>query len=304
MISSPLKFIKTLSRASVLACSLSFVFSSTHAADAAYQTTAVKGGIYMLSGVNGSTGGNVAVTIGDDGVAMIDNGYSSVLDILRAEVAKLTDKPVDYLINTHVHGDHTGNNTAFGTDGTRIISHENLRANLVDKGVYNGEKYQDAPAASLPVLTFADQMTLHINGDAAKIIHFADAHTDGDAVIFFQRENVIHTGDIMFNTLFPYIDRDNGGSLSGVIAGLKGISKMANADTKIIPGHGPLATMADVDKTIGMLEDSSAMVAKMIKAGNSDAEILAANPLGKYEAYSWGFINTEKMTQQVIANLR
>ena len=280
------------------------VSSTTLAQDAAYETTAVGGSIYMLSGVNGSTGGNVGVSIGDSGVAMIDNGYSDVLDILRAEVAKLTDKPVDYLINTHVHGDHTGNNTAFGDDGTLIISHDNLRANLVSKGIYNGKEYVSAPEAAIPVLTFADKMTLHINGDAAKIVHFAKAHTDGDAVIFFQRDNIIHTGDILFNKRFPYIDQSNGGSLSGVILALQGISELADDNTKIIPGHGPLANKSDLGTTIAMLQDSSEMVAKLIEKGLSDEQILAANPLEKYESYSWRFITTERMTKQLLANLR
>lgn len=287
-----------------IAASGLFISANSIAEDAAYQTTAVGGNIYMLSGVNGSTGGNVGLSIGDDGVAMIDNGYSRVLGILRAEVAKLTDQPVDYLINTHVHGDHTGNNAAFGDDGTRIISHDNLRANLTTKGVYNGKEYVDAPQAALPILTFADRMTLHINGDAAKIMHFAKAHTDGDAVIYFQRDNIIHTGDIMFNQRFPYIDQGNGGSLMGVISALKAIAEMADEQTKIIPGHGPLANKQDVLSTIAMLEDSASMVQKMIDAGKSDEQILAADPLEKYQSYSWGFISSERMVKQLLANLR
>lgn len=258
----------------------------------------------MIYGVEGFTGGNVGVSIGEDGVAMIDNGVSSVLALLREEVAKLTDQPVDYLINTHVHGDHIGNNKAFGTDGTRIISHDNLRASLVDKGIFNGQEYAAAPKAALPVLTFEDKMTLHINGDTAKILHFAKAHTDGDAVIHFQQANVIHTGDIMFNQRFPFIDRDNGGSLTGVIAALQSIAAMAGPETKIIPGHGPLAKRGDVETTIAMLEDSRDLVAALIAEGKSDEDILAANPLSKYQSYSWGFIPTERMTKQLIANLR
>jgi glyoxylase-like metal-dependent hydrolase (beta-lactamase superfamily II) len=303
-ITQQLASLKSFSLCCFSATILLLGFNAAHAAEAKYQTIPVKDGIYMLAGVEGSTGGNVGLSIGSDGIAMIDNGYSNVLEILRAEVAKLSDQPIDYLINTHVHGDHIGNNAALGDNGTRIISHENLRSSLNDKGTYNGTEYVAAKKSALPTITFADRMTLHINGDAAKIIHFSDAHTDGDAVIYFQRANVIHAGDILFNTLFPYIDRDNGGSLKGVITALKEISKIADAETKIIPGHGPLADKQDVDKTVAMLEDAAALVSELIAAGKSDDEILETNPLNKYQSYSWSFISTERMTKQMLANLR
>lgn len=269
-----------------------------------FNTTKVADHVYMLTGQGGFTGGNVGLTIGDDGVAMIDNGVPDVLEILRAEIAKTTDKPIDYLINTHIHGDHIGNNKHFGSDGARIISHENLRASLLKNGVGRGDKFEAAPAASIPVLTFSDQMTIHLNGDAAKIIHFSNAHTDGDAIVKFENANIIHTGDLMFNGLFPYIDASNGGNVTGVIAALKGIAELSNDATKIIPGHGPLASKADVEKTVAMLEDAKEMVSKMVADGKTDEEILAANPLAKYEEYNWQFITTEIMTKQVIAGVR
>jgi len=260
-----------------------------------FSSQKISGSVYMLSGEGGFTGGNIALSIGDDGVAMIDNGMPSVLDILRSKVAELTDKPIDYLINTHVHGDHTGNNTEYGRSGARIISHENLRANMLDKGIA-GEK---APADALPIFTFSDQITLHINGDAARIVHVKNAHTDGDAIIHFQTANVIHTGDVLFNGLFPFIDNSNGGTLGGAIDALKSIAAMADDNTKIIPGHGPLASKADVNSTVAMLEDARSIVAKM-----SDDEIIAADPLASYQSYSWAFIDSEKMIKQIIANIR
>ncbi|GHA15856.1 cyclase [Arenicella chitinivorans] len=266
--------------------------------------TKVSDRIYMLRGEGGFTGGNVALSIGEDGVAMIDNGISSVLEMLRAETRKITDQPIDYLINTHVHGDHTGNNFAYGSDGTRIISHENLRTALVKQGVETESGKQPTPKASLPVLTFSDRMTIHINGDQAKIIHFAHAHTDGDAIVYFAGDNVIHTGDIMFNKVFPYIDESNGGSLRGAIKALQSIHEMSNDDTKIIPGHGPLATKADIKRTIDMMQDSLSLVQALADDGQSDEEILAANPLSKYQEYHWGFITTERMTKQVISAVR
>jgi len=260
----------------------------------------VSGSVYMLSGQGGFTGGNIGLSIGNDGVAMIDNGTANVLTILRAKVAELTEKPIDYLINTHVHGDHTGNNVEYGKSGARIISHKNLRTNMTEKGV-GGES---PPSEALPVITFSDQMTLHINGDAAKVIHVANAHTDGDAIIFFQKANVIHTGDVMFNNLFPFIDYSNGGSLDGAITALKTISELSNADTKIIPGHGELGSKTDVDRTIAMLEDVKSIIGKMVTNGKTDEEIIAAKPLEKYKTYSWSFIDADKMIAQVIAGLR
>lgn len=283
---------------------LSVFASNTFAKDEpslSFETTKISDTLYMISGEGGFTGGNVGLTVGADGVAMIDNGVSSVLEILKTEIAEITEQPIDYMINTHVHGDHIGNNHAFGDDGAQIVSHENLRASLIKKDAKEGKT---STRSQLPILTFNDRMTIHINGDAAKIIHFEHAHTDGDAIVFFEKDNVLHTGDIMFNGLFPFIDGNNGGSLDGVIVALEGISEIVNDETKIIPGHGPLANKADIIKTIAMLKDSRALVKAMIDAGKSDADILKENPLSKHQSYNWGFINTEKMTQQVLAALR
>jgi len=259
-----------------------------------FNTQKVTDTIYMLSGEGGFTGGNVGLSVGSDGVAMIDNGVSSVIDILKAEIAEITDQPIDYMINTHIHGDHIGNNHVFGKDGAKIVSHENLRDSLV-KDEKNGGP------VSFPVLTFNDRMTIHLNGDAAQIVHFDRAHTDGDAVVYFKNDNVLHTGDIMFNNLFPFIDGNNGGTLDGVTRALEGIAEMSNDQTKIIPGHGPLASQADVLSTVKMLKAAKTAVGKLVAEGKSDEEILKANPLAPFESYSWGFITTEIMTKQVLA---
>ncbi len=270
-----------------------------------FETQLVSGNVYMLSGVGGFTGGNIGLTIGDDGVAMIDNGLPSVLELLKAEVAKSTDKPIDYLINTHVHGDHIGNNEAYGSGKTHVISHQNLRKTLLEKGISTGGgKSKPAPKDHLPVLTFSDQMTIHINEDDANIKHFAAAHTDGDAVVHFKKANVIHTGDILFNQRFPFIDTNNGGSYQGVINALQSIHDMSDEDTKIIPGHGPLATKADVATTIEMLKGARNLVQKLVDDGMSDEDIIAANPLKPYAEFSWGFIDANRMTKQVLEGLR
>ncbi len=295
--------------ASVILATLAINPAFAHEGDdhprVSFKTEKVSGSVYMLSGVDGFTGGNIGLSIGDDGVAMIDNGLPGVLGILRKEIAKSTDKPIDYLINTHVHGDHIGNNEAFGKDNAKIISHQSLRQTLVNKGVPMGDGVNvPAPKKSLPVLTFADQITLYINNDSAQVKHFAAAHTNGDAVVFFKEANVIHTGDIMFNTLFPYIDTSNGGSFSGMLAALKGIHDMANESTKIIPGHGPLANKSDVATTISMLEGAYKSVKALVDEGLTEQEILERNPLKDYEKYSWSFITAERMTKQLLVAMK
>lgn len=276
----------------------------TQAQENTFSTQKISANLYMISGATGFTGGNIAVSVGADGVAVIDNGVASVLEKLRTEIAKITTQPVDYLINTHEHGDHTGNNAAFGADGTRLISHRNLRAGLIENGVGSGEQYVAPPADALPEITFNDEMSLYINGDVARLIHLSAAHTDGDAVIYFQNDNVIHTGDILFNGLFPYIDTDNGGSLAGMIAALKELSLLGDDNSVVIPGHGPLATKMDITTNLQMLEEARALVAKMIADGKSDDEIVAANPLAKFSSYHWGFITTERMIKQLLTALR
>ena len=294
-------FKKTYKALAITSLSLTLVLSNNayahkHAAksEISFETTKIRNGLYMLNGVGGFAGGNIALTVGDDGVVMIDNGVSALLDVLKEEIKKTTDKPIDYLINTHLHQDHTGNNAGFSSDGAQIISHDNVRSALSEK----------KPTDALPIMTFSDQMTLHVNGDTAKIIHVKNAHTNGDAVIHFQKANVIHTGDLMFNGLFPFIDADNGGRLDGVITGLKMIASLSNSETKIIPGHGPLASKPDVEKTIAILEDARNLISALVEQGKTDEEIHSVNPLNKYESYSWSFIDTKKMTNQVISNVR
>jgi len=259
------------------------------------KTEKVAGSVYMLSGVGAFTGGNIGLSIGDDGVAMIDNGVPALLEVLKAEVAKSTDKSIDYLINTHAHGDHTGNNVYYGGDGSRIVSHRNLRRSLVNS---------DTQEKGLPVITFSDQMTLHINDDAARIIHYANAHTDGDAIVVFENANVIHTGDIMFNGLFPFIDAKSGGTVPGAINALTAIAELCNDETKVIPGHGSLASKADVLSNVNMLETGFNNVKALVADGQSNEEIHAAKPLADFESFSWGFIDSERMVNQLINDAR
>jgi len=273
--------------------------------DPNFATTEVAPGIYMLMGVGGFTGGNIGLSIGDDGVVMIDDSMPPLLDKMKAAIKKVTKKPVDFLINTHVHGDHTGNNKSIGEDGTRIVAHENLRINMLTKGLKTKEGNKPMPKAALPVITFSHAMSFHLNGEDARIFHVENAHTDGDAVIHYQNANVIHTGDTFFNGLFPYIDLDNGGSVDGYISAQQKIISLSNDKTKIIPGHGPLADKKQLQTAVDMLIDVKKLVNAEIKKGKSEDEVVKENPLKKYhEKWNWGFITTEKMTRQVYKSLK
>lgn len=298
---------KSLAASATLAILLS-VSMACHADDGApkleFSATPVSPGLYMLMGVGGFTGGNIGLSIGDDGVVMIDDSMPPMLDIMKSAIRSVTDKPVDFLINTHVHGDHTGNNVVIASDGAHIVAHENLRKHLLEHGVQTADGMKPAPKAALPVITFSSEMNFYLNGQDAHIFHVAHAHTDGDIVILFRGANVIHTGDVLFNGLFPFIDLDGGGSVAGYLAAQKQILALTDDKTKIIPGHGPLASRADLKAAIDMLEDSMALISAQIKAGKTEEETVAMNPLSRYhDKWNWGFITTEKMTRQLYAGL-
>ena len=256
----------------------------------AVRTTEVVPGIYMLDGENGFSS-NMGLLVGDEHVLLIDDGMAPITASLMQTVDELAGRPIDFIVNTHVHGDHVGSNATLAKSGAIIFAHDNIRKRLI-------EKPEDAGGpAGLPVVTFADAVTFHVNGHEAFVFHVAAAHTDGDAVIHFTDLNVIDAGDLFFNYMFPFIDLDSGGSVTGYIAGQRRILEMADDDTRIIPGHGPLATKADLRIAIDMLVDSRARVKKLVDAGMTEEEAIAENPLESYhEQWNWGFITTERMT--------
>jgi glyoxylase-like metal-dependent hydrolase (beta-lactamase superfamily II) len=277
----------------VLALSALFLAAATSAqeGDISWNSTEVAPGLYMLEGQGGFAGGNLGLITGDDGVVLIDDGVEPLVPVTIAAIEALTGDPVDFVINTHAHGDHIGANATLHNKGATVVAHENLRNQMVR---------EDAARDALPELTFADSVTFHLNGHTAKVFHTPRAHTDGDSVIHFPEVNVIHAGDVLFNKLFPFIDIDSGGSLGGFIAGQKRILALADDQTKIIPGHGVLATREDLQASVDMLEDARDRVQALVDAGKSMDEVIAENPLADYDAdWSWGFITTERMTQQL-----
>jgi glyoxylase-like metal-dependent hydrolase (beta-lactamase superfamily II) len=263
-----------------------------------FKATEVVPGILMIEGADGFGGGNMALLVGKDHVAMIDDGIDPVAPTLLAFVKEKADRSIDFVINTHVHGDHAGGNAHFAADGTVVFAHDNIRKRLVDDPEPAGGE------AGLPVVTFADGVTFHLNGIEAKVFHLPAAHTDGDAAIHFPDVNVIHTGDIMFNSLFPFIDLDSGGSVAGYIAGQEHLIAMADDETIIIPGHGELASKADLRRNLMMIADSRARVSLLVDQGRTIEEVLSENPLAVYdEEYNWSFITTELFTRMMYRSL-
>jgi len=268
-----------------------------------FKSTQVADGLYVLEGMGGFAGGNIAVSVGEDGVVLIDDGLSTVLEPLRSALKQITDAPIDFMINTHVHADHVGNNAFFGEAGTHIVAHSNLRERLKVREVEGADGKTLTPASALPVITFDESLTFHLNGGEAHVFHVGPAHTDGDVVIHFRDLNVIHVGDVLFNGIFPFIDLQNGGSVSGYIEAQKILYELLGDDTVIIPGHGAVGTRKDLKAAYKMLEDAQKRIAKLKKKGMSEDEVWAKNPLNKYEAWSWDFITTEKMTRTIYQDL-
>lgn len=276
---------------------------STPIIAAEFSVKNLAGGIYMLQGVGGFTGGNVGLSVGDDGVILIDDSMPPFLDKLNKAIAGISDKPVNFLINTHVHKDHIGNNASIG-ESTMIVAHENLRQNMLKKGMGMDDGIKHYPESALPVITFSHDMNFHLNGEDAHVFHVAHAHTDGDAIIHFKESNIIHTGDTFFNAMFPYIDLNNGGSVDGYIKAQKKVLSIAKNSTQIIPGHGNLASKSDLTTALNMLIDSKNLIQALIDQGKTEKQVVAMNPLKKYhDEWSWRFITTEKMTRQVYKSL-
>ena len=257
--------------------------------------------IYMLTG----RGGNIGVIVGDDATYLVDDQYAQLTDKITATIATLTDKPVSYVINTHWHGDHTGGNENLGTAGALIIAHDNVRKRMSTEQVMEalGNTVPPSPEASLPVITFAEDVSFHLNGEHIHAFHVENAHTDGDAIIHFRNANVFHMGDTYFAGRFPFIDLDSGGSIDGMITAANKVISLSNEDTKIIPGHGPLANLDDLKGYRDMLTTLRSKVALMISEEKTLEEIQAANLTEDYKDWNWGFINSERIISFIYNDL-
>ncbi|MEL7002255.1 MAG: MBL fold metallo-hydrolase [Bacteroidota bacterium] len=258
--------------------------------------------IHMLVGA----GGNIGVLEGEDGIFMIDNQYGPLSEKIKTAVGNISNQPIKYVLNTHWHFDHTGGNLNFNTPGLTLVAHENVKIRLEnDQHVEPfGWDVKALATEGLPELTFTDKLTLYLNGEEIVIIHPERAHTDGDAITFFKTSNVIHAGDVFVRYGYPFIDASSGGSIDGIIDGLNMIISLSDENTKIIPGHGELASRSDVMEVRNMLEETAAVLKKEIANGSSVDDIINANPLAKWdERWNNNFITSKIFIQLVHASL-
>jgi cyclase len=239
------------------------------------QTVKLADGLYVLMG--GPAQGNVAVSIGDDGVLLVDSMYGPMHDKIVAAVRALSPRPIRYVVNTHLHGDHTGGNAAMATLGAAIISHDNMRTRMAAAP-------NAPPAAALPTLTYSDRMTLHFNGERIEIYHPAPAHTDGDSIVYFHNANVIHVGDIPASLRYPNIGVTDGGTVDGMMAAARQLMTMVRPDTKIVPGHlGPVVGLKEVEQQLTMFAAVRDRVAAAIRSGRTEAEVVASKPTKDFD---------------------
>lgn len=263
--------------------------ATEHWASVKITTVPVTGNLYMLMG----EGGNIGVSVGADGTILIDDQYAPLSEKIVAALKGVSGTMPKFVINTHWHDDHAGGNEKFGNAGALIVAHDNVLASLKEAKaipLFNLNK-PPSPKAALPVITFHDEMTLHWNGDDIKLIHVANAHTDGDAIIHFNKANVIHTGDIFFNGFYPFIDTGSHGSIDGMIAAADRALALADDNTKIIPGHGPLARKADLAAYRAMLMTARKNIKALVDAGKTAAEVVAAKPTAALDAqWADGFL--------------
>jgi glyoxylase-like metal-dependent hydrolase (beta-lactamase superfamily II) len=237
---------------------------------------------YMLEG----EGGNIVVAVADDGIIMVDDQYAPLHDKIKAAIAAITPLPIRYLILTHFHRDHTGGNEAFAKDGATIVAHESVKTHLA-AGTSNGltgNAVPPAPVIALPKQTYTDAMTVALKGRNAELRHLANVHTDGDTYVYFADANVLATGDIVTFGRYPNIDYLYGGSIDGEIKGVDIVLQVANDDTKIVPGHGPLGTKPMIRDYRKMLTETRDRVAALIAAGKTEDQAVAAKPNADYDA--------------------
>lgn len=266
-------------------------------------THKVAEGIYMLEG----EGGNIGLSVGADGVFMIDDQYAPLTDKIRQAVAAISDQPIRFVLNTHWHFDHTGGNENFGRAGSLIVAHDNVRKRMSTDQFIEFFKASSPPSpkAALPVVTYDNTISFHLNGDTISAFHAPPAHTDGDSVVQFKNADVIHTGDIFFNGLYPFIDSSSGGSVHGMLYAIDRILLLATDKSRIIPGHGPLASRADLQRYRDMLDTVAARISIMLNEGKSRAAVIAAKPTADYDA-EWGngFLKPDVWVGLLYDNLR
>ncbi|MCG6920415.1 MAG: MBL fold metallo-hydrolase [Acidobacteria bacterium] len=245
----------------------------------------VSDGLYMLTG----SGGNLGLSVGEDGAFLIDDQYAPLTRKILAAVRELTPEPVRFVVNTHYHDDHTGGNENMGEAGALLVAHENVRRRMA-AGTFMkafNRQVEPAPAGALPVVTFTDAVTFHWNGKEIRVFFVGPAHTDGDSIVHFVSADVFHMGDTLFNGMYPFIDVSAGGRIDGMIAAVDRVLKVATEKTRLIAGHGPLATRADLQAYRDMLAEARGRIAKLKAEGKTREQIVAARPTADLDE-KWG----------------
>lgn len=252
-------------------------------ANAKIERQSLGNNLYMLTGF----GGNVGVSAGDDGILIIDDQFEPLATKIAANLKDISDKSVNFIVNTHFHGDHTGGNAWFAKEhDATVFAHHKVRTRM--------QKNPKNTPAHLPVVTFEQGIQFHYNDERIRVMHLPNGHTDGDSVVWFEHANVLHMGDLFFNKMFPFIDVDGGGSVAGFIANIKLLLGKVKDDTRIIPGHGDLASKADLQRYLQMLEQTSQQVRTWKKRGKTLEDVLALGVDEKWKSWSWNFIPEER----------
>lgn len=256
-------------------------FAARNFSDVEITTHKVTDNVYMLQG----SGGNIGVLATSDGLLLVDDQFAPLASKIEQAMKSLNPAPLKYIVNTHYHGDHTGSNAHFAKHAP-IFAHHNVRKRVAEDNNKQG--------SDLPVVTYEDGVTIHLADETITLTHMPMGHTDGDSVVYFQKANVLHTGDLYFQGRFPYIDLNAGGTVKGYLANVKNIVKLFPSTVQIIPGHGDLSSMDGLKQFIAMLEYSVARVETALQQGTSKEDIIAAGIGSKYKAWAWQFISEER----------
>jgi len=264
------------------------------------KATKVAGNIYMLQG----SGGNIGVSVGADGILIIDDQFAPLADKIRAALKELGQGKLRFILNTHWHGDHTGGNIVFGPEAT-IIAHDNVRKRLSTE--QKSEVFKNttpaSPKEALPVITFGQSLSVHFNGEEIRVIHYPQGHTDGDSVIFFTTSNVIHLGDDFFAGRFPFVDLESGGSIEGLTKNIGEIITQIPDGAKLIPGHGPLSTIDDLKSYHRMLQQTTDIVRQKMTAGKTLEQIKSEGLPEEWKPWGTGFIKTDLWIETIYKSL-
>lgn len=277
--------------AGVIVLGLSALAQAQQARELNFEVTELRGGVVMLST---GVAGNLGLLVGENGLLLVDDQLPGTGPQIEAAIVEIAGEGIPrFVLNTHWHADHIGANPHFHAAGSTIATHHNIRTRIAESDLDFIEADRDG---YLPILTFGSDLHFHMNGETVRAIHLPEAHTDGDAIVFFESANVLHMGDILFSGWFPFIDLQSGGTVDGFIAAMEHAYAMTDEHTQVIPGHGPLSTRDDILASIEMVRETQAIITPMVDAGMTLVEVLEVDPLRAYhDDWSWGFICTPRM---------